>query len=40
MVGVGTLGRLPGTTWDLGAAAGGCGIITQGGFLDGKGAYC
>lgn len=40
VVGVGTLGRLPGTTWDLGAAAGGCGIITQGGFLDGKGAYC
>lgn len=38
VVGVGTLGRLPGTTWNLGAAAGGCGVVTQSGFLDGGGA--
>ena len=37
VVGVGTLGPLPGTTRDLGAAARGCGVITQGGFLDRKG---
>lgn len=37
MVRVGTLGLLPGTTRDLGAAAGGCGVITQGGFLDREG---
>lgn len=36
VVGVGALGLLPGTTRDLGAAAGGCGVITQGGFLDGR----
>lgn len=36
VVGVGTLGLLPGTTRDLGAAAGGCGVVTQGGFLHGK----
>ena len=34
MIGVGTLGLLPGAARDLGAAAGGCGVITQGGFLD------
>lgn len=39
VVGVGALGLLPGTTRDLGAAAGGCGVITQGGFLDRKGVH-
>jgi hypothetical protein len=37
VVGIGTLGLLSRTTGDLGAAAGGCGVIAQGRFLHGKG---
>lgn len=36
VIGIGALGLLSRTTGDLGAAAGGCGVITQGRFLHRK----